>query len=151
MTKPQVSPSLIDACTTLDDVAHEHFDRVVSSARLPARDGRIATPQTPLSDTVAARLWLRGITDLWEHQASAIDALRAGRNVVVATGTASGKSLCYQVPIVESVVEGAHDTALLVFPTKALAQDQLAELHSPPAPPAVHPFWPAWRWFLPAP
>ncbi|MDQ1430602.1 MAG: box helicase protein, partial [Actinomycetota bacterium] len=128
MNEPQASPSLTDACTTLDDVAHEHFDRVVSSARLPAREGRTATPQTPLSDTVRARLWLRGVADLWEHQASAIDELRAGRNVVVATGTASGKSLCYQVPIVESIVDGAHDAALLVFPTKALAQDQLRTL-----------------------
>jgi DEAD/DEAH box helicase domain-containing protein len=125
VTEPSASPSLTDACTTLDDLAHEHFDRVVSSARLPARDSRLSMPNTPLHDTVAARLWLRGITDLWEHQSTAVDALRGGQNVVVATGTASGKSLCYQIPIVESVVDGAHDTALLVFPTKALAQDQL--------------------------
>ncbi|MDQ1519095.1 MAG: box helicase protein, partial [Actinomycetota bacterium] len=52
----------------------------------------------------------------------AIDQLRAGSHVVVATGTASGKSLCYQVPIVESVVAGTRDTAILIFPTKALAQ-----------------------------
>src|SRR5207248_10352077 len=58
------------------------------------------------------------------------DAMRAGRSVVVATGTASGKSLCYQVPIVSSVVEGRRDTALLIFPTKALAQDQLRALRS---------------------
>ncbi len=77
---------------------------------------------------MAARLHARGIDELWEHQAAATDAFRAGHHVVVATGTASGKSLGYQIPIVESVVAGAHDTALLVFPTKALAQDQLRSL-----------------------
>ncbi len=127
MTGPAASAHE-DACTTLDDLAHEHFDRVVSSARLPARAGQPAAPGAPLHPLVASRLGGRGIEDLWAHQAAAVDTLRAGRNVVVATGTASGKSLCYQIPIVESVVEGGHDTALLVFPTKALAQDQLRTL-----------------------
>ena len=74
---------------------------------------------------IDSRLRGRGIDGLWSHQAAAVDALRAGRNVAVATGTASGKSLCYQIPIVEGIADGARDTALLVFPTKALAQDQL--------------------------
>ena len=54
-----------------------------------------------------------------------MQALRDNRSIVVATGTASGKSLCYQLPIVDGVVRGNRDTTLLVFPTKALAQDQL--------------------------
>ena len=127
MTGPAASAH-DDACTTLDDLTHEHFDRVVSSARLPARLARPAAPDTPLHPLVASRLAGRGIDELWAHQSAAVDALRAGRDVVVATGTASGKSLCYQIPIVESVVAGGHDTALLVFPTKALAQDQLRTL-----------------------
>jgi DEAD/DEAH box helicase domain-containing protein len=117
-----------DACTTLDDLTREHFDRVVSSARLPARAGLIGAPTVPLAPTVVASLHRRGIDELWAHQATAVDALRAGHNMVVATGTASGKSLCYQIPIVESVVAGARDTALLIYPTKALAQDQLRTL-----------------------
>jgi DEAD/DEAH box helicase domain-containing protein len=117
-----------DACSTLDDLAHEHFDRVVSSARLPSRVSRSGAPATPLPPRVVASLQRRGIDELWSHQAAAVDALRARRNVVVATGTASGKSMCYQIPIVESVVEGTGDTALLVYPTKALAQDQLRTL-----------------------
>jgi DEAD/DEAH box helicase domain-containing protein len=67
----------------------------------------------------------RGIDALWSHQAEAVDALRSGRSIVVATGTASGKSLCYQLPIVDGAAAGSRDTTLLVFPTKALAQDQL--------------------------
>ena len=114
-----------DACDTLDDLAHEHFDRVVADTSLPARAARPASTPPLLSTTVTERLRSRGVDTLWSHQAAAVDALRAGRNIVVATGTASGKSLCYQLPIVDSVVAGSRDTALLVFPTKALAQDQL--------------------------
>jgi DEAD/DEAH box helicase domain-containing protein len=118
-----------DACVTLDDLTRDHFDRVVSSARLPARRAQRGTPDAPLAPEVVASLQRRGIEGLWTHQARAIDALRARRNVVVATGTASGKSLCYQIPIVESVVAGEHDTALLIYPTKALAQDQVRAFH----------------------
>jgi len=114
-----------DACDTLDDLAHEHYDRVVADTSLPERAARPATRPPALSVPVTERLQARGVDELWTHQGAAIEALRAGRNVVVATGTASGKSLCYQLPIVDSVVTGSRDTALLVFPTKALAQDQL--------------------------
>ena len=114
-----------DACDTLDDLAHEHFDRVVANTSLPGRAARPASAPPELSTTVTERLRARGVDTLWSHQAAAVDALRAGRNIVVATGTASGKSLCYQLPIVDAVVAGSRDTTLLVFPTKALAQDQL--------------------------
>jgi DEAD/DEAH box helicase domain-containing protein len=97
----------------------------VFGARVPAREARTAMPAIPLAPEIGARLAARGVEQLWSHQAAAVDALCAGRSVVVASGTASGKSLCYQLPIVESVVRGARDTALLVYPTKALAQDQL--------------------------
>jgi DEAD/DEAH box helicase domain-containing protein len=117
-----------DACTTLDELAHEYFERVVSSTRLPARLGCPATTAAPLAPVIVERLRRRGIDQLWGHQATAIDALRERRNVVVATGTASGKSLCYQIPIVESLAAGSRDTALLIYPTKALAQDQLRAL-----------------------
>ncbi len=72
-----------------------------------------------------ARLGTLGVDRLWSHQAEAVDRLRAGRSVVVATGTASGKTLCYQLPIVDAILRGEPSTALLVYPTKALAQDQL--------------------------
>jgi DEAD/DEAH box helicase domain-containing protein len=63
---------------------------------------------------------------LWTHQAAAVDLARAGTSVAVSTGTASGKSLCYQMPVAEAALDGG--TALLLFPTKALAQDQLRSL-----------------------
>jgi DEAD/DEAH box helicase domain-containing protein len=66
---------------------------------------------------------------LWTHQASAIDHVLRGESVVVATGTASGKSLCYQVPLATAALKsGGKATSLLLFPTKALAQDQLRSL-----------------------
>ncbi|HUF31777.1 MAG TPA: DEAD/DEAH box helicase [Acidimicrobiales bacterium] len=105
--------------------------RLVHLERLPARAPRYAEPARPLPPAVAERLPPR----LWSHQAAAIDLARAGRSVAVATGTASGKSLCYQAPIAEAALgldpSGRRDgpgTALVLYPTKALAQDQLRAL-----------------------
>lgn len=100
-------------------------DRLVHLERLPARAARYATLAHPLPDEIADAVPF----PLWTHQAVAIDAARAGRSVVVATGTASGKSLCYHLPIAEAVVDDDQPgSALLLFPTKALAQDQLRSI-----------------------
>ena len=119
-----------DAVATLDAIAAapELFERVVHRTTLPARAARTAPLATPFHADVEARLASRGIDELYTHQVAAIDHLRAREHVVVATGTASGKSLCYQLPIIDAAVRGANDTALLIFPTKALAQDQLRSL-----------------------
>jgi DEAD/DEAH box helicase domain-containing protein len=91
--------------------------------RIAARAARTAELATPLSPAIRARL---RIDAFWSHQAAAIDLVRAGHSVAVATGTASGKSLCFQVPVAEAVSDPIRPgTALLVFPTKALARDQL--------------------------
>jgi DEAD/DEAH box helicase domain-containing protein len=99
--------------------------QLVHVERLAARPARTARLTRPLPDTVAHAVPEGG---LWTHQAAAIDLARAGRNVAVATGTASGKSLCYQLPIAEAAVGKPPGTALLLYPTKALAQDQLRAL-----------------------
>ena len=124
---PEPAP---DAVATLDAIAAapELFERVVHRTTLPARAARTAALRTPFHPDVDARLASRGMDALYTHQAEAIDRLAAREHVVVATGTASGKSLCYQLPIVDAAVRGAQDTALLIFPTKALAQDQLRSL-----------------------
>lgn len=97
--------------------------RLVHVERIPARAARFAELERPLPPSVRDRL---GVDRFWAHQARAIDLARTGASVAIATGTASGKSLCYQAPIAESVAEGLRPaTALLLFPTKALAQDQL--------------------------
>src|SRR6201999_1970136 len=99
---------------------------LVHVERIPARPARFADLVPPLPDRLAAHV---PPSRLWVHQAEAIALARAGTHVAVATGTASGKSLCFQLPIAEAVTEPiAGGTALLIGPTKALAQDQLRAL-----------------------
>lgn len=98
-------------------------ERLAFVHRMPARSARYGLLERPVDPALLASF---GLEQLWCHQAEAVNLLRDGGNVVVATGTASGKSLCYQLPIVESIAAGAPPaTALCIFPTKALAQDQL--------------------------
>jgi DEAD/DEAH box helicase domain-containing protein len=101
-------------------------ESLVHVRRVGAQPEVTAGLERPLPPEVAERL---GVTALWSHQARAIDLARAGRSVVVATGTASGKSLCYQAPLAEAAMAPVRrGTSLLVFPTKALAHDQLRAL-----------------------
>jgi DEAD/DEAH box helicase domain-containing protein len=71
----------------------------------------------------------KGIRQPYSHQAAAVEAVHAGKNVVIVTPTASGKTLCYNLPVLNEILEKPDTRALYLFPTKALAQDQLAELH----------------------
>ena len=87
----------------------------------------LSSPVIPQESTLRA-LQSRGVSRLFRHQAEAIDAVTAGRHTVVATSTASGKSLCYNVPVLEALARDPATCALYMFPTKALAQDQLGAL-----------------------
>jgi DEAD/DEAH box helicase domain-containing protein len=71
----------------------------------------------------------KGIEQLYAHQAATAELVHGGKNVVVVTPTASGKTLCYNLPVLNAVLENSDTRALYLYPTKALAQDQLAELH----------------------
>lgn len=101
---------------------------LVHLERLAARAPRTRFLSQELHPDLLSRMpFLDG--GLWSHQASAIDHVLRGESIVVATGTASGKSLCYQVPLATAALEsGGKATSLLLFPTKALAQDQLRSL-----------------------
>ncbi|KAL0027014.1 hypothetical protein WJX79_008750 [Trebouxia sp. C0005] len=105
-----------------------YADQIVHMEDIPARQPQYALPSTPLSEPVQAAIKARNITQMFTHQAQAIDTVLAGRNVVVSTSTASGKSLCYNIPILEALVQDRRACALYMFPTKALAQDQLRAL-----------------------
>lgn len=83
-----------------------------------------------LHPLLRARLAERGVDRLYRHQAEALTRVRAGEHTVVASGTASGKSLVYQVPVVESALADPHTTTLLLHPTKALSHDQLRSLRA---------------------
>ena len=80
-------------------------------------------------ERLRAALSARGIEQLYTHQAEAFAHILAGRNVVTVTPTASGKTLCYNGPVLNAILQDPSTRALYLFPTKALAQDQLAELH----------------------
>lgn len=108
------------------EVLEQRADGLVHVERIPPRPARFAELVPPLPERLAPHV---PHTRLWVHQAEAIAHARAGTHVAVATGTASGKSLCFQLPIAEAVTEPiAGGTALLIGPTKALAQDQLRAL-----------------------
>jgi len=110
--------------------------QLVDVRTLPGRPATFGATVRPLPPELAERVPAAG---LWSHQAAALDLIRDGRSVALATGTASGKSLCYQLAIGEAAAAGR--TALLLFPTKALAQDQLralGELDLPGVVPATY-------------
>lgn len=129
------SPADVDAI--VETLRTDH--RAVHVERIPARSARWATPAEPIPDALSHLVPPAG---LWSHQVEAIDHVRCGRSVAIATGTASGKSLCFQLPIAEAIACGdLPATAMLLFPTKALAQDQLrsiAALDVPGLVPVTH-------------
>jgi DEAD/DEAH box helicase domain-containing protein len=96
--------------------------------RLPARAPRYAPFPIWLDERIVGSLRRRGIDALYSHQAEALETAHAGRHVAVVTPTASGKTLCYDLPVLHAIAKDPSARALFIFPTKALAQDQLAEL-----------------------
>ncbi|HZD38622.1 MAG TPA: DEAD/DEAH box helicase [Actinomycetes bacterium] len=118
--------SLIEELTSDPD----YRGQLVHVERLPARRARRVELPDDLPDVVRSRLEAREIETLWSHQAEAIALARSGTHVIVSTGTASGKSLCYQLPVFEALLGQGHRTALYLAPTKALAHDQLRAVRS---------------------
>jgi len=101
---------------------------VVHHALIPARRADFVPMPDWLDPRLRSGLATRGVERLYRHQAEAIDAVRKGEDVVVVTPTASGKSLCYLVPTLQALAHDPTARALYLFPTKALGQDQVAEL-----------------------
>ena len=95
---------------------------------IPRRKAKCAQLDQPLEAGLRARLGEHGLLPLYTHQAEAINYAREGRNVMVATSSASGKTLCYNAPVMEAILTERGSCALYLFPTKALAQDQLRGL-----------------------
>ncbi len=96
---------------------------------VPARAARYAPLPEGLDPALARALEKRGIHKLYSHQMDAFDALSAGRDIVVVTPTASGKTLCYNLPVLDAIRKDSSSRALYIFPTKALSSDQVAELY----------------------
>jgi DEAD/DEAH box helicase domain-containing protein len=102
---------------------------VTAVRRLPAREAQFGGDISGIDDRLRDVLRERGIQSFYTHQAAAIERALGRRNVVITTPTASGKTLCYNAPVLSTVLRDPSTRALYLFPTKALAQDQLAELH----------------------
>jgi DEAD/DEAH box helicase domain-containing protein len=103
---------------------------VTAVRRIPAVSPAFGPYPEGTDDRLVAALSARGISQLYTHQADAFAHVLAGRNVVTVTPTASGKTLCYNAPVLDAILKDASSRALYLFPTKALAQDQLAELQT---------------------
>jgi len=96
---------------------------------IPSRRAIHAEVDKPLASELQDCLRKHGLLPLYTHQAEAVDKARQGKNVMVSTSSASGKTLCYNIPVVEALLTELGSRALYLFPTKALAQDQLRGLH----------------------
>ena len=132
-TAPALSPR-----TTIDTVQEAlsalagryRADEVLTAVRrIPARAAKFEVMPEWVRPELAAAYQGKGIEQLFSHQGAAAELARNGKNFVVVTPTASGKTLCYNLPVLNNILEDADTRALYLFPTKALAQDQLAELH----------------------
>ncbi|MFX0030683.1 MAG: DEAD/DEAH box helicase, partial [Candidatus Hermodarchaeota archaeon] len=98
-------------------------DQIHHIEHIPEREAKFGDLEKPVQKRL--QRWLENNNiKLWQHQADAINLIRNNKNTVIVTSTASGKSLCYNIPILQSILEEPKTTALYVFPTKALARDQ---------------------------
>ncbi|MBI2862820.1 MAG: DEAD/DEAH box helicase, partial [Chloroflexi bacterium] len=107
-----------------------HKSCITAIQSLPSRAGAYAGFPPDLDRHLRAALWQRGIAQLYTHQRSAFDLVQQGKHVAVVAPTASGKSLCYHLPVIDCILKEPTARALYLYPTKALAQDQLADLQT---------------------
>jgi DEAD/DEAH box helicase domain-containing protein len=106
--------------------AHPSYkSQLVHMENLPPHEPRYGELPETLHPLLETGLRRRGIERLYTHQAEAVEAIRLGRDVVVVTPTASGKSMCYNLPVLDSILNRTENTALYLFPTKSLGRDQL--------------------------
>ncbi len=104
------------------------MENVRAIREIPAKEGRFSPFPAWVAPSLRRVLEGRGIGALYSHQAEAADLVRAERDVVLVTPTASGKTLCYNLPVLQRLIEEPETRALYIFPTKALAQDQMHEI-----------------------
>jgi DEAD/DEAH box helicase domain-containing protein len=106
----------------------DYQQQIVHTERIAKCSASIRKLEKPFHPALKGRLESLGISQLYSHQAMSVDAARAGKNVMVATASASGKTLCYNLPVLEALLQDPSSRAFYLFPTKALAQDQLRSL-----------------------
>ncbi|MBG9942568.1 DEAD/DEAH box helicase [Brevibacillus formosus] len=104
-------------------------DNIAHWRVIPAREAKSVPFPSELDGRIRDALTNRGIPSLYTHQETSFRHVREGKHIVAVTPTASGKSMCYHLPILQTLSENTQARALYLFPTKALAQDQKSELH----------------------
>ena len=104
-------------------------EHIVNWHEIPPQEAKTKPMPDHVDPRIKAALARRGIERLYTHQYSAFEAVRRGENIVAVTPTASGKTLCYNLPVLQAIAEDDGSRALYIFPTKALAQDQKSELN----------------------
>ncbi|HBE76260.1 MAG TPA: ATP-dependent helicase [Firmicutes bacterium] len=121
----------MDAERFMKELSSDRYyqDQIVFVKHIPGKAAQYGEITPPLDLQLEQLLADRGIIKLYSHQAAAISAIRNGQHTVVVTGTASGKSLCYLIPALENFIKDRETRALFLYPTKALAQDQLKALN----------------------
>jgi DEAD/DEAH box helicase domain-containing protein len=106
----------------------DYDGQIAHIEHIPLRQANYAELDSPLDDRIQHCLNEHGLFPLYTHQAEVVNNVRQGKNVVVSTSSASGKTLGYNIPVLETILNGRFNRALYLFPTKALAQDQLRGL-----------------------
>jgi len=120
----------MDVAAFLEQINQQRFfeKQVVHVERIPERPPVYGDVEGGIHEAVTRVLADSGIQRLYAHQANAIESVRCGEHIVIVTGTASGKTLCYTIPVMEELLSDSKSTMLFIYPTKALAQDQLRGL-----------------------
>jgi DEAD/DEAH box helicase domain-containing protein len=121
MNLVQVLESLRSDPATRDGIVHWEI--------IPPRAPKLRPFPGFIDERLTGAMTRRGIKALYSHQSDAVEAIHAGKNVVVVTPTASGKTLCYNLPVINRILTEPDARALYLFPTKALSADQVNELH----------------------
>ena len=125
--QPEGGSNIIDVLAFLKSIRNSptYQDQIVHVQNIEKREAQYADLSESLPFPLRFALERIGVDRLYTHQVKAIKWIQAGKNIVIETGTASGKTLCYNLPVLESLLERPSTCALYIFPTKALAQDQI--------------------------
>lgn len=121
--------------SSIQDVLHtlktdpDFSSNVIHTKTIEGKEANYSAFPDGLHPSIIKALKSKGIEQLYSHQREAFDATYEGQSITAVTPTASGKSLCYHLPVLQSILEESSSRAIYLFPTKALAQDQLADLH----------------------
>jgi len=105
------------------------MENITGWVEIPAREAVYSDFPECVDARIREALGKRGINRLYSHQAGAIEEIEKGKSIVVVTPTASGKTLCYNIPVLNAILRDDESRAMFLFPTKALSQDQMTELH----------------------